>query len=79
MVRNSGEDGMTIDDFTITPERYCECSGGAAIACDDTCGGGIKPSVFVRVQVDAVLDTIFDYPGLPSDIPVSRIAVMRAR
>jgi hypothetical protein len=35
--------------------------------------------VFVRVQIDATLETIFDYPGLPSDIPVSRIAVMRAR
>jgi Flp pilus assembly protein TadG len=80
LVRSGGDEGgMTIDDFTITPGRYCECSGGAAIACDDTCGGGAKPSVFVRVQIDAAFETIFDYPGLPSDIPVSRIAVMRAR
>ena len=81
MVRSGGDDsgGMSIDDFTITPGRYCECAGGAAISCDDTCGGGAKPSVFVRVQIDTMLETIFDYPGLPSDIPVSRIAVMRAR
>ncbi len=80
MVQSGGdESGMTIADFTITPERYCECSGGADIDCTDTCGGGTKPSVFVRVQIDSTLETIFDYPGLPSDIPVSRVAVMRAR
>ena len=79
VVRGSSEDGMTVDDFTITPERYCECSGGAGIDCDDTCAGGVKPSVFVRVTVDSTFETIFDYPGIPSDIPVTRVAVMRAR
>ena len=79
MVQSTGEEGMTIDDFTITPERYCECSGGAAIDCDDTCGGGAKPSVFVSVTVDSTFETIFDYPGIPSNIPVTRVAVMRAR
>ena len=72
------EDGTTLSDFTVTPERFCECSG-AAIACTSNCAGGVKPSVFVRVTVESTFNTIFDYPGIPTGIPVERVAVMRAR
>jgi len=76
---NPGENGITLADFTITPERYCECSDGSGIACDNKCGGGTNPMVFVRVRVDTTFQTMFDYPGIPSTIPIAREAVLRAR
>jgi hypothetical protein len=41
--------------------------------------GGIKPLVFVSVQVASTFETLFDYPGIPNAIPVTRTAVLRAR
>jgi Flp pilus assembly protein TadG len=76
---NPGEDGITLSDFVVTPERYCECSGGAEIACDVKCGGGSNPMVFVRVRVDTMFQTLFDYPGIPNEVRISREAVLRAR
>ena len=74
-----GEGGLTIDDFVITPERYCECSDGGTIACSNKCGGGKSPLVFVRVRIDATFETLIDYPGIPSPVQISRAAVLRAR
>jgi hypothetical protein len=74
-----GENGITLADFTITPERYCECADGSEIACDNKCGGGTSPMVFVRVRVDTMFQTLFDYPGIPSEVQISREAVLRAR
>ena len=81
VVLRAGADdgGPVITDFTITPERYCECSNGVGIGCTDTCFGGAKPLVFVSVQVASTFKTLFDYPGIPSEIPVTRAAVLRAR
>ena len=76
---NPGENGITIDDFVITPERYCECADGNTIACTNKCGGGTNPMVFVRVQVDTTFETLFDYPGIPNQLDISRAAVLRAR
>lgn len=76
---NSGEDGISLADFTITPERYCECSDGSGIACDNKCGGGTNPMVFIRVRIDTTFETLFNYPGIPSEIQISRAAVLRAR
>jgi hypothetical protein len=76
---NEGENGITLSDFTITPERYCECSDGSAINCDTKCGGGTSPMVFVRVRVDTTFQTLFDYPGIPHQVQISRQAILRAR
>jgi hypothetical protein len=76
---NDGEDGISMADFVITPERYCECTDGSEIACDNKCGGGTNPMVFVRVQIDTTFETLFDYPGIPNTMQISRAAVLRAR
>ena len=76
---NDGENGITLADFVITPERYCECADGSDIACDNKCGGGTNPMVFVRVRVDTTFETLFDYPGIPNVVPISRQAILRAR
>lgn len=76
---NADEDGISLSDFTITPERYCECADGSDINCDNKCGGGTNPMVFVRVRIDTTFETLFDYPGIPNEIQISRQAVLRAR
>lgn len=76
---NAGEDGIGIGDFVITPERFCECSDGSTISCANKCGGGTNPMVFVRVRIDTTFETLFDYPGIPSEVQISRAAVLRAR
>lgn len=76
---NPEENGITLTDFIITPERYCECADGSDISCANKCGGGVNPMVFVRVQVDTTFQTLFDYPGIPSEVQISRVAVLRAR
>ena len=68
-----------IRSYYVTPERYCECADGAEISCSNQCGGGVNPMVFVRVQVDTTFTTLFNYPGIPSEVQISRVAVLRAR
>jgi len=76
---NPDENGITLSDFIITPELYCQCADGSEISCSNQCGGGNNPMVFVRVQVDTTFTTLFNYPGIPSEVQISRVAVLRAR
>jgi hypothetical protein len=80
-VASSADDGgsTSIEDFDVTSGRYCECSDGSTIDCSNKCSGNISPAVFVRVQVDTIFHTLFDYRGIPNDVPIQRVAVLRAR
>jgi Flp pilus assembly protein TadG len=73
------EASMGVEDFTIASNRYCQCSNGDEIDCTDKCSGSVSPAVFVRVQVDTTFRTLFDYRGIPNNIPIQRVAVLRAR
>lgn len=76
---NDEGDGMTLEDFTVESERFCECADGTTIDCTNKCGGGTSPAVYVRVRVDTTFETLFDYRAIPSEVPIRRVAVMRAR
>jgi Flp pilus assembly protein TadG len=73
------EGGMSLADFTVTSERFCECPDGSTIDCANKCGGGATPAVFVSVRVDTEFNTLFNYRAIPNRIPITRVAVMRAR
>lgn len=75
----SDDTGMTLADFTIASNRYCQCSDGSEIDCTNKCPGSVSPAVFVRVQVDTNFRTLFDYRGIPNNVPLQRVAVLRAR
>jgi len=65
------------ETYTVESERFCECDG-ADLDCDDSCGTDTK-RVYVRVRVNSEFETLFDYPGIPSPLDVSREVKVRAR
>lgn len=65
------------ETYTVVSEKHCECDG-AAIDCADLCTTDTKRT-YVRVRVGSEFRTLFDYPGIPSVLDVSREVQVRAR
>jgi hypothetical protein len=61
----------------ITISRFCECSDGRSVNCDDKCGV-VQPRTDVQVRVDKTFNTLFPYPGVPREINLVRQARCRA-
>ena len=61
--------------------RYCECENGKSIDCElGSCvAGSGNRRVYVRVRVGTTFETVFDYPGVPSEVALMRQTQMRAR
>jgi Flp pilus assembly protein TadG len=61
--------------------RYCECEDGKSIDCElGSCvAGSGNRRVYVRVRVGTTFETVFDYPGVPSEVALLRQTQMRAR
>ena len=70
---------VSAETFDVASQQYCECANGVSVDCDDgTCDtGGVH--MYVRVRVNSTFQTLFDYPGVPHQIDVSREARIRAR
>ena len=70
---------VAAETFAVVSEQYCECENLVAVDCDGgTCvTGGVH--MYVRVRVNSTFETLFDYPGIPHEIDVSREARIRAR
>lgn len=75
------QDGSpTVADFSVESERYCMCDGGTEVDCDSgSCGLGGASQMHVRVRVNSTFEPLFNYPGLPEEIRVDRVASLRAR
>jgi Flp pilus assembly protein TadG len=64
--------------YDVVPTRYCECADGTPVACTATCMvGGVH--MYVQVRVNSQFETLFDYPGIPHTLDVSREVRVRAR
>jgi hypothetical protein len=82
-LRDMGQHGAG-RDFTANAERYCTCApSDAATACDSLCplvaGYPTQPRMFVRVNVQATLDMLFQYPGIPKTMTIARQAQARTQ
>jgi len=64
-----------IDRIQIT--RFCECSDGSSISCDDRCGL-VQPRTYVQVRIDKKFETLFHYPVVPQEVNLVRQARCRA-
>ena len=70
--------------LTVSPiNRVCRCPDSeAAVACSSTCnnpaGYGI-PQYFIEVTATKNVSLLFRYPGIPTTIPISRMAAMRVQ
>lgn len=77
-IADFGED-VDADDVDIESERYCECSDGDEVDCDDGCDDGATPLMYVRVRVDKDFETLLEYPGVPAEINLAREVHLRVQ
>jgi len=88
MTLAADNDGKNISGLSVTPTHFCMCDGAQcspaqASACIVSCGAPpstcTEPKVFVEVKTTATFNTLIRYPGLPSSIPLSSVAVLQAQ
>jgi hypothetical protein len=75
------EDGENIGSITVTSSIFCKCPGGTApVSCTvGACGGSAAKELYTSVTASRTFATLFDYPGIPSEIDLSRNATMRVQ
>ncbi len=64
-------------EVTIIATRFCECTDGSSVDCNESCDEGSK-STYVRVRATKTYQTMVPYPGIPGSIPLVRDAYMQA-
>ncbi|HVB82769.1 MAG TPA: TadE family protein [Candidatus Binataceae bacterium] len=88
MTTAATNDAQSIGNITVVPTHFCMCDGAQcspaqASACVVSCGAPpstcTEPKVFVEVKTSATFNTLIKYPGLPSNIPLSSVAVLQAQ
>ena len=74
------EEAQDIAPITVTSQRICECTGGAAVSCMmASCGSYGAPRAFVEVTATQTFATLVPFPGIPSTVPLSRTAKVRVQ
>lgn len=63
---------------TASASDYCVCSG-STVDCNSTCADGSTPDGYVSVTANYTFNSLLAYPGLPSNVVLSRTAKMRAQ
>jgi hypothetical protein len=70
-------DGQNVSGLTATATTFCQCNDTTVdCAAISPCS---QPNVYVQVTATATFQPLFDYPGIPSSIPLSSTAVMQVR
>jgi len=52
------------DPLEVSGEVACECGGGEAVACEETCPNGYQRR-FYSISLSKTYSSMFKYPGLP--------------
>jgi Flp pilus assembly protein TadG len=65
-----------------TPTKSCECQVGngaptVMASCASACAGTVRARV--RVSASKTFSTVIRFPGLPSSVTVTRVAILRAQ
>ncbi len=65
--------------WQVIPTHFCTVNG-SPIACPGN-NGSVSPSLvyYVQVQVTGRINSLLNYPGIPTGIPISATAVMRVQ
>jgi Flp pilus assembly protein TadG len=65
--------------WTVTPTHFCTVSGAPIVCPGDN--GSVSPTLvyYVQVQVTGTIRSLLNYPGIPTNIPISATAVMRVQ
>lgn len=70
---------LQLSDVAPSPRRYFQCGSDVPTATEAPCADGRAPKVFVEVSVQKTFSTLFNYPGIPHTVNVSRVATMRVQ
>ena len=73
-----GDSTPSVSNFSVQSERYCMCDSGTEVNCE-TGDCGAPSQVHVRVRVNSTFEPLFNYPGIPDEIQIDRMASLRAR
>lgn len=77
---NFDVDDASLTTLDLQTEFVCECSGGEVIDCDtETCtADDTDTDTYIRryfnVNMNMTVNTLFPYPGLPDNVPLSGTA-----
>ena len=77
------QDGLNLSNWTasgggVTAQYLCSVNGGALQTCTTSTNGPAANTIYyVSVQVTGTFKSLVNYPGIPTNIPVSGKAVMR--
>jgi Flp pilus assembly protein TadG len=70
----------TVSGMTATASTWCVCSvGGAVVSCAITCNLYDLPIQYVEVQTSATIPLLFHFAGIPLNIQMNGLAILRAR
>ncbi|HUS07768.1 MAG TPA: TadE/TadG family type IV pilus assembly protein [Bryobacteraceae bacterium] len=72
--------GQGLANATATARNFCGCAGSSSeVACSTATCSGATPKGYVEVTVNYTFAPLFNYPGLPGNIVLTRAARMRVQ
>lgn len=63
--------GYADGEATASYTMFCECPDGTPLSCDTQCAQGYK-RIFVQVDMNRTVETLFSYPVIGSSMAVAR-------
>lgn len=69
--------GNELQGVVVSTTLSCECSGGTAIQCTQTCGGGEFRQAYMNITITKDWNPIVPYPGISWPINLSGESTMR--
>ena len=64
---------------TVTAGSYCQCTDRGRVDCvTGTCSEG-SPQIYVIGTAGKIFQTLWNYPGIPHSVALSRTAIMRVQ
>ena len=73
----SETDAAALEDVTVTTTLECQCSGGTAVSCSNTCPTGEFREAFLTVQVSQDWNPLVPYPGMSWPKTLTGESIMR--
>lgn len=82
MAQSAVNDGPDVSELKATASNFCVCTDGTSITCANAGTRCLSPArilQYVQVNTTAQLNTLFNYPGLPSTMTLAGQASARVQ
>ena len=77
-MQNAATNDGQLSQITATATNSCTCADGTASDCSQTSCSASHVIVYVHVKTSGTFNSLFDYPGIGSSVPISDTATMQA-